>query len=1213
MAERDIDRLEIAREVHERLAQVSILSPIQTRSFVRCLQETWDVEQISWDTYDSKQLLSDGWRLLHAASIIDDVEDVGDDLLEIQRQLYQRAGETLEWLARAKDETLQDAPLFLLAAGAYQLSNLPAMGSSLLASAPLEYEGEKLLAAFLSGDFDGVIECATQFWARHPDQLSGGAFEDSDGCADALSWRFTVETVRTLSLFSHSLRRGDWNRNNRSLKKLRALKTHGTRVLPPELATLMTILSLTAKRFSNRSLYRPLLAITGDHELKQKRARSYVRRQYARKRGTLWQAQLRGLRKLQQESSFALCTPTGSGKTLVANISILKELLFEHDDVFMEPLALYVVPSRALASEVETKLRFEMGSDVIVTGLYGGNDWGMTDYWLDSDKPAVLIVTVEKAEALFRNLGLLLLSRLRLLIIDEAHQVVLDQPEKASRRFARHSDRSLRLESFITRLLTLKPDVARIALTAVAGGAAEPVARWIASNSEAEPIGGQFRSTRQVIGALEIGRDRNPQLRLDLVNGIDIQVRGRMEESPYINLRIGPMPKLPAGVYSSLNRFNQLNMLWTALNLVGADQRILISIAQQPERTMKWFCDALNHKTWQNIDNFSPPETGTKAEIFGEAIATCRDYCGEDSYEYRLLRSGIATSHGQMPQRLRRLMNKLIDTGICPITIATATLTEGVNLPFDIIFVPELKRPYFDPVANRRDVQPMSASEFLNLSGRAGRPGASRNGEGMTFVAVPVSNAATAPKQQWRQTRQRTEYLRDYERLKQELIDPPELDEDLTPLAQLIDVLYTKAGELLGIDSPEAFTEWLGYVSPGDISEFAGTESEEAPAILADALDELDGILLAAIQEAQGLEENALSSSDLEAQLVKLWRTSFSALAVIQEEWLERAFIHRGSAVSTTIYPDPNERARLYAYGFPPYIGRKFEDVSQEIIEQLKLQDAYGLALPDARRLAFERIGDLLIGDRGFGFSVRSTQTEQDLMENWVVVLDWWLRIEEVAPEPDALRSWQRFVTDNLEFRLGVAIGASVAKAWNDGSDNPLQTPTLENWRDTTGLPWFAFWARELLRWGTHDPFVAFTLSQGICRTRGEAEGTRVEFAKWLNEQDNLDSEDAETHIDPRIFLKWARAVNTKDVPKRDKFSHPTELVADLKQTRYNVIPLQVGETLKWIDPAGYELARTNQDLTNLLPANLASDYVLIIKDDGDSEVFATYRRRSKN
>ena len=98
-------------------------------------------------------------------------------------------------------------------------------------------------------------------------------------------------------------------------------------------------------------------------------------------------------------------------------------------------------------------------------------DWGITDYWLTGEQPTVLIATVEKADALMRYLGPLLIARLRLLIVDEAHQVVPESGESTRVSFADHSNRAIRLESFVSRIVSQRLDVVRIALTAVAGGA----------------------------------------------------------------------------------------------------------------------------------------------------------------------------------------------------------------------------------------------------------------------------------------------------------------------------------------------------------------------------------------------------------------------------------------------------------------------------------------------------------------------------------------------------------------------------------------------------------------------------------------------------------------------------------------------------------------------------------------------------------------------
>ena len=213
------------------------------------------------------------------------------------------------------------------------------------------------------------------------------------------------------------------------------------------------------------------------------------------------------------------------------------------------------------------------------------------------------------------------------------------------------------------------------------------------NNADAEPVGSYYRSTRQALGVLEVSGGA-PRISLHRLNDHPLRVRGQGEV--YIPLRIPPMPQPPAAVRGSPNHFTQNTILWTALHLSDGDRRILVSVSQRPEVTMGWFADAFDLPGWDALPVFQPPAEGADAELFAEARAVCTDYSVEDSHELRLLDRGIATNHGQMPQRMRRLMVALIERSICPITVATATLTEGVNLPFDMIFLPSLKRTIFD-------------------------------------------------------------------------------------------------------------------------------------------------------------------------------------------------------------------------------------------------------------------------------------------------------------------------------------------------------------------------------------------------------------------------------------------------------------------------------------------------------------------------------------
>lgn len=1179
MPERDEERLELADQVRVALAIENELTRPQARSYVRCLQTTWQVPTITWRAEESRRQLQDARMLLHAAHIFSSIE--GPESARAT-DCFRRTGEILEWLSRADDDLRENIPIELLAAGAYQLGGFPAMAAGLLDQVDTDHDGVRLYAAFLQADFDKVVRRAARFWRIH-DELTEADAESAVLAAlggeregPGVKWAVTVELVRCLGLIADSLRRGDDDRLAVAISKLHALDELANRMFSLDATLVIGVVRQVADRYGAATIYKPMNRLAALRPARTSRLQRYARDQFSRGRGILWTSQLHGVERLLNESSFALCTPTGSGKTLVANLALIKELLLREQGTGLGPLALYIVPSRALAGEVEAKLSSELRGDVIVTGLYGGADWGITDAWLATEEPVVLIVTVEKADALLRYLGPLLFARLALLILDEAHQVVPEANEATAISFSDHNNRSIRLENLVSRILAQRPEVIRIALTAVAGGASRPVARWIEGRPEAEAVGVRYRSTRQVIGILETAPRNSGQALLELMNGRPLYLRG--QEAPvYLPLRFNPMPDLKAQWRNSLNRFNCLTVLWTSLHLAQEDQRILISVAQEPEQTMRWYKEALELAPWQAIVGFTPPEGALRAR-YDEALAACLDYCGQDSHELFLLERGIATSHGQMPQRVRRLMIEMIDKRICPITVATATLTEGVNLPFDLIFLTSLKRRSWDPVKEEPVVVPLSTSEFRNLAGRAGRPGATRGIEGLTLVAIPSRISTTADTNKLVQERQRREWLGEYEALRRTLVEEErDADAVASPLALLLNRIWQKAHELLNV-TPEEFIDWLERTAPATVSADAGTGATGGRARLADVMDELDGVLLTALAEVERIGDTPITRAGAEAALKDLWSRTFTIVAAQQEAWLEAAFIRRGTGIVDHLYPDPAERQRLYQFGYPPVIGRRFAAVADQIRALLAGAVGYGEMSARERIDLFEAIGALIEGDKGFGFRVRPTLGDQALLDNWNNVLGWWMNEPGApSPEPDALRSWQRFVSDNLEFRLGVAIGAVVARAWSEGGPDALATPTLAEWKQTTGLPWFGFWARELLRLGTHDPFVAFCLAQGLEQTREAATARRVEFETWL--LDEFDEPGGEDLIDPQLFQQWQLSLARPDaVPPV-----PAVYRADLTGTdglhrRYTVIPVKRGDETHWLDPAGFELAVSEED-----------------------------------
>lgn len=1190
MAELEQERRALAEAFLAVHATENALTAQQARLFVRSIQTSWRVASLEWSVRQSVELFTDARRLLHAATIFE--EGDGPDGAAAA-SCYRRAGEILEWLARAGDDVTHDVPAEVLAAGAYQLAGLPAMASGLLKRVKLDGVGA-IIGAFLGCDFDAVMELTAAFWAKHahltgPDGSERLLGDDGDDAAppvtsavlaardeddpkpksraSRVAWYVAVETVRSIGLLTDGLRRGELIRTETALQKLAALADVATRIVGDEAWIMLKLVRASAGRFARDSLHRrvaPLAAPTPDAAAKLHR---FAREQFARGRGVLWPSQVSGLARLAAGRSFALCTPTGSGKTLVANLALVKELLLAAPAAGKPaPLALYIVPSRALAGEVEAKLSGEFRDEITVTGLYGGTDWGITDYWLTADTPTVLIATVEKAEALIRYVGHLLVRRLVLLIVDEAHQVVVEGSARTMRDLAAHSDRAMRLEGLVTRLLALKPDIARVALTAVAGGAAPPVARWIEGDENAEPVGLGYRSSRQLVGVLESRPGQSARITLELNNGQPLYVRGR-EDPVFLNLGLPAMPEPLSGIRKSLPHYVQNHALWTAMNLIPGGRRILISVTQAPDRVMKRYAEAFTLKGWDAFAPFSPPEEGEA--LFAEARAACVDYCGPASSEVALLDRGIATSHGQMPQRLRRLMVELIEKRVCPVTVATATLTEGVNLPFDLIILPSLERtvdirPTGQPVT---DILP--TAEFRNLAGRAGRPGAAESMEGMTLVCLPMANSSSAPGEQATQRNQRDGFVRNLNRLLDAIAAESRADAAVsTPLQTLLRSIWQKAHDVLGLRTVAELHAFLEASLPEMVGDNLGVGSAQTLDMLGDSLDELDGFILSAIEEMERLSG---APADVEGAIRDVWNRSFTRYAGVAEQWLEAAFVKRGEAVAGNLYPDPVQRRSLYQIGFTPYVGRQFQQVSPAILEALRGAAEYGV-LGNAERFALvKRLGDLVRGGRGFGFTARGA-TEQTLIERWLDVAGWWLQ-RDGAPPPATgeLRRWQGFVANNLEFRLGVSVGAAVAEAWNANAGE-AEVPSLAEWRETTKLPWIGFWFRELLRWGTLDPFVAFAMAQGLAGTRETATVLRAEFETWLASRTLLPT--AEDRIDPQLFLAWMEARPRAVVPP----AVPTTVAAGLtgvtgSLASYAVRPIQRDGAVTWLDPAGFEVA----------------------------------------
>ena len=116
-------------------------------------------------------------------------------------------------------------------------------------------------------------------------------------------------------------------------------------------------------------------------------------------------------------------------------------------------------------------------------------------------------------------------------------------------------------------------------------------------------------------------------------------------------------------------------------------------------------------------------EGGAETDAVDEELHDLSEFCRRSIHPnfllVNLVRRGVAFHYGNMPTILRHEIERLFRTGKIGFLVCTSTLVEGVNLACRTIVV---RGP------RKGKVNPMSAPDFWNLAGRAGRWGADFHG-----------------------------------------------------------------------------------------------------------------------------------------------------------------------------------------------------------------------------------------------------------------------------------------------------------------------------------------------------------------------------------------------------------------------------------------------------------------------------------------------------
>jgi helicase len=160
---------------------------------------------------------------------------------------------------------------------------------------------------------------------------------------------------------------------------------------------------------------------------------------------------------LLERKNLLVCTPTASGKTLIAELAMVKSILEGKGK------AIYIVPLKALANEKFKDFKKRYGLYLKVALSIG--DFDSADSYLASYD--LIVCTAEKLDSLIRHHAEWL-TKVGTVIVDEVH--LMNDP-----------GRGPTLEILITMLRELLENVQVIALSATIGNP-EELAEWMNAN-----------------------------------------------------------------------------------------------------------------------------------------------------------------------------------------------------------------------------------------------------------------------------------------------------------------------------------------------------------------------------------------------------------------------------------------------------------------------------------------------------------------------------------------------------------------------------------------------------------------------------------------------------------------------------------------------------------------------------------------------------------